>query len=133
MDNPRSVRPAACCESPINRAAGSAARAWQDAPLRCTGSSDEVAGIARLLASLASKATAPPERTAAGYALRFPPSPKLERLASEFIRREGVCCPFLEFRLDRGGTDVRLEVSGPEDAQGTLDLSFELCRVAQAK
>jgi hypothetical protein len=131
MENTRSVRPVTCCESPINRAAGAAGRAWQDAPLGCAGSPEEVAGIVRLLASLASQAAEPPERTATGYALRLSASPKLERLANEFIRRDRACCPFLEFELNRDGRDFRLEVGGPEKAQRTLDLSFELCRVAQ--
>jgi hypothetical protein len=111
-------------------AAGAAARAWQSAPLGCTGSPEEVAEIVRLLASLASRSSAPPQRTNAGYALRLPPSPELERLAGEFVRRDKACCPFLEFELDRGGADLRLEVSGPEGAQMVLDLSFELCRLA---
>ena len=67
MDNARSVRPVTCWESPIDRAAGAAARAWRDASLGCTGSPEEVAGIVRLLASLASQAAAPPNRTATGY------------------------------------------------------------------
>lgn len=133
MDNARSVRPVTCCESPIDRAAGAAARAWQDAPLGCTGSPEEVAGIVRLLASLASQAAAPPNRTATGYALRLSASPRLERLANEFISRDSACCPFLGFELDRDGRDLRLEVSAPEDAQRTLDLSFELCRVAHGR
>jgi hypothetical protein len=120
-----------CCTIPVDHAAGAAAAsAWQSAPLGCTGSPEEVAEIARLLASLASDSSAPPQRTAAGYALRLPRSPELERRAGEFIRRDKVCCPFLEFELDRDGGDLRLEVSGPEGAQMVLNLSFELCRLA---
>lgn len=120
-------------EPAIARVAGAAARAWQDAPVGCTGSSDEVAGIVRLLAALASEAPAPPERTDTGYALRLSASPQLKQLANEFISRDSACCPFLEFGLDRDGRDLRLVVSGPEDAQTALDRSFELCRVAQGR
>jgi hypothetical protein len=112
------------------RAAEAASRAWQSAPLGCTGSPEEVTEIVRLLASLASGSSASPQRTEAGYTLRFPPSPELERLGGEFIRRDKACCPFLEFELDRDGADLRLEVSGREGAQTVLDLSFELCRLA---
>jgi hypothetical protein len=126
----RPVGASGCCGSPTDRVAESAARAWQSAPLGCIGSAEEVTEIVRLLASLAAESSAPPERTEGGYALRLPPSAELEWLASEFIRRDKACCPFLEFELDHAGPVLRLEVSGPEGARMVLDLSFELCRLA---
>ena len=119
-------------EAAVDCATGAAIGAWRNSPVGCTGSSEEVTEIVRLLAALASNASAAPERLTSGYALTLAASPELTQLAREFITRESACCPFLQLQLDRDGKDLRLQVSGPENAQTALDLSFELCRVAQA-
>lgn len=124
------VAPPGCCGSPVDPATELAAAAWQNAPLGCTGSSEEVRGIVRLLAELAGASSAPPQRTASGYALRLARSRELEQLAGEFVSRDKACCPFLEFEIGSDGQELRLEVSGPEGAAMVLDLSFELCRLA---
>lgn len=132
-DNAQHVQHAAppgCCPSPVDPDARAFAGAWRDAPLGCTGSSDEVRGIVRLLAELAANSVAEPRRTASGYALRLARSPRLEQLAGEFVSRDKACCPFLEFELGRDGEELWLDVTGPGGATMVLDLSFELCRVA---
>lgn len=129
-DHVQETASAGCCESPVDGASEVAARAWQSAPLGCTGSSEEVRSIVRLLAELAANSTAQPERTVSGYALQVANSPELEQLASKFVSRDKACCPFLEFELASDGEELRLEVSGPEGAAMVLDLSVELCRIA---
>ena len=51
---------------------------------------------------------------------------------AEWISLEGVCCPFLDFRLEclRDRDTIRLEISGPEGAREILDV--ELWQKSQA-
>lgn len=52
-----------------------------------------------------------------GYAIMFP-SPKQVGEITKIIELEQSCCPFLSFRLDvPAGETVRLEITGPADAQ----------------
>ncbi len=45
----------------------------------------------------------------------------IERELRELIELEGLCCPFLDFRLERRDGALQLEISGPADAEGIID------------
>ena len=57
-----------------------------------------------------------------GMRLRFPATAARMRQIDAVVRRERVCCPFLEFRvgLALGGTSLTLDVTGPEGTAGLL-------------
>jgi hypothetical protein len=77
-----------------------------------------------LLASVAGYSNAPPQRTTTGYSLRLAPSEDAKTALSEFVRRDKECCAFLEFEVAETPGQVRLNVSGPSEASGLLDLCF---------
>lgn len=60
-----------------------------------------------------------------GIRLRFAATAARMRQIDTVVRRESVCCPFLEFRvgLALGGSSLTLDVTGPE---GTAELLAEL-------
>lgn len=101
--------------------------------LTCSQSPDEVAKIAALLLWLASRSVGPPGRTASGYRLRLRVSDEVQAALRDFVQRDRDCCPFLEFTIDAGPQEVRLEVTGPEGAWRILETCFELARLAAAR
>jgi len=104
-----------------------------EAALTCSGGAAEVAGIAGLLAFLAARSLAVPERTASGYRLQLPASLEVESALQEFVRRDKECCPFLEFTVERRPEAVRLDVSGPAGASRLLDACVELVHAARSE
>lgn len=98
--------------------------------LSCSRGGRELVEIGTLLASLASHSIAPPERTERGYRLTLAASAEVAQVAREFVRLDCECCPFLDFELRPGADALVLEVRGPKEARGVLDLSFELARGA---
>jgi hypothetical protein len=42
----------------------------------------------------------------------------------EWIAMERLCCPFLMFQLERGGTGWRLKMRGPDGAKALLQEEF---------
>ena len=61
-----------------------------------------------------------------GYEFRFPNSSELIVNMAEFISRERLCCPFLEFTLKvlPGNGPLTLLLTGPEGTQGFLYAEF---------
>jgi len=64
-----------------------------------------------------------------GYALRFSPSESSIMLASEFVARERLCCPFLSFELiaEKDGGPLLLQLRGREGVKAFLkaELNFK--------
>ena len=94
-------------------------------PIACTLSSAELfAQRETLLPGLAAHAVqrAPLPN---GVRLRFQPTAERMRQIDAVVRRERVCCPFLEFRvgLALGASSLTLDVTGPE---GTDQLLVQL-------
>ncbi len=54
----------------------------------------------------------------AGRRLRF--APALRDTALELLGAEAVCCPFLDFALDRDGERLRLDVTSPAPEAGPV-------------
>jgi hypothetical protein len=98
--------------------------------LTCTGSDQEVAEIGALLVSAARHSLSPPERTGNGYRLHLAPSKDLVRTLREFARRDKACCSFLDFEIEEGTQEVRLDVVGPSEANEILDLCFAAATTA---
>ena len=96
-------------------------------PIACTLSAAQLAAQRdTLLLGLADHAI---ERTPlpSGLRLRFPATAERMRQIDAVVRRERVCCPFLEFRvgLPLGGSSLTLDVTGPEGTSNLLALLLE--------
>jgi hypothetical protein len=94
-------------------------------PIACSLSAEQLAAQREtLLLGLADHAV---QRTPlpGGMRLRFPATAARMRQIDAVVRREGACCPFLEFRvgLALGGSSLTLDVTGPE---GTASLLADL-------
>ena len=61
-----------------------------------------------------------------GYEFRFPNTTEIITSMAEFISRERLCCPFLEFTLKvaLGTEPITLLLTGPEGTQEFLRLEF---------
>jgi len=59
-----------------------------------------------------------------GARLTFTGGDDTERTLRDLIAAEAECCPFLRFDLERGGDEVRLDVTGPAEAQPMLAEMF---------
>jgi hypothetical protein len=67
-----------------------------------------------------------------GYAFRLPPDPRFAQVASEFISRERLCCPFFKFEIDTTSQDTWLRLTGPQGVKPFIVEEFGLQkRVAQ--
>ena len=62
------------------------------------------------------------DRTTKGARQIYRAEPQVERELSELIELEADCCPFLEFTLLRRRGELVLDVHGPEEAAGIIDL-----------
>jgi len=60
------------------------------------------------------------ERIPGGARLMFTGSDDTELALRDLIAAEADCCPFLRFDLERGDDELRLDVTGPEEAQPML-------------
>ena len=61
-----------------------------------------------------------------GYEFRFPNTSEIIVDMAEFISRERLCCPFLEFilKVSPGNEYITLLLTGPEDTQEFLRAEF---------
>jgi alkanesulfonate monooxygenase SsuD/methylene tetrahydromethanopterin reductase-like flavin-dependent oxidoreductase (luciferase family) len=59
-----------------------------------------------------------------GARLTFTGGDDTERALRDLIAAESECCPFLRFDLERGDDEVRLDVTGPAEAQPMLAEMF---------
>jgi hypothetical protein len=61
-----------------------------------------------------------------GYEFSFPSSSEIITSMAEFISRERLCCPFLEFtlQLPPGDEPITLLLTGPEGTQDFLRAEF---------
>lgn len=62
-----------------------------------------------------------------GYAFAVGADPASLELAAEFVSRERICCPFLEFRIEAGrGPDAWLVLTGPAGVKPFLRAELDL-------
>jgi hypothetical protein len=64
--------------------------------------------------------------------LDYRPSGETEAALRDLIARERECCPFLEFDLRNGPSELTLEISGPAGAAAVLDAIYETSTPAAA-
>jgi hypothetical protein len=67
------------------------------------------------------RALAGHERTRRGVRLEFREADEIERVLSDFIRREKECCPFFEFELGWQAGALVLQIDAPDAAAPLLD------------
>lgn len=93
----------------------------QHPPIECTLGEEARPAREAECHELFSSALIASERTEEGVRLRFHSDDGVEEQVRDLARREKKCCAFFEFDVVREADDVRLDWSGPEDAQSLLD------------
>jgi hypothetical protein len=88
-----------------------------DQPIACSLSSSDYAARKGDTAQIARRALRSREPVPAGARLTFAAEAQTERDLRAVIAAEAECCSFLHFDLDRDGDTLRLEVTGPDQAQ----------------
>jgi hypothetical protein len=88
-----------------------------DTPIACSLSAADYETRAAVIADLASRELRSREPLPAGARLVFAAGEQTERELRDVIAAEARCCPFLQFALHDEGDALRLDVTGPDDAQ----------------
>jgi hypothetical protein len=88
-----------------------------DQPIACSLSPTDRAVRKDDLGALARRALRSREPLPDGARLTFAAHGDTERELRAVVAAEAECCPFLSFDLDRDGDLLRLDVTGPNDAQ----------------
>ena len=86
-------------------------------PIACTLSADDYATRRDDIARIVRDALRSRETLAGGARLTFAASDDTERDLRAVIAAEGKCCSFLRLELGREAEVLRLDVTGPDDAQ----------------
>ena len=88
-----------------------------DKPIACTLSADDYATRRDDIARIARDSLRSREPLDGGARLTFAASDDTERELHAVIAAEGECCSFLRFDLRREADELRLDVTGADDAQ----------------
>ena len=88
-----------------------------DQSIACSLSAADYDQRSRDIASIARAALRSREPLARGARLTFAGDADTERKLRDVIAAEADCCSFLHFDLERSGESLRLDVTGPDDAQ----------------
>ncbi len=86
-----------------------------DLPIACSLSGAEQRGRALTARTLVAEAMLGWRATRRGISIRF--AGESEPRLRELIAAESLCCPFLEFDLHREGSELQVEVEGPDLAR----------------
>jgi hypothetical protein len=88
-------------------------------PIACTLSAASLEERAAWLQRLGAAALIEGRREDSRLLLRFRPEAADD--VRELVRAEAECCPFLQFEVDAGRSEIVLDVSGPAEAGPVLD------------
>ena len=94
-------------------------------PIACSLSPIEMAGRQEEARELARQALVGRERRDGGVRLQYRYSEEVDLAVRDLVRRERVCCPFLEFALEAGAERLTVDISAPPEAQTLLDSIYE--------
>ena len=86
-------------------------------PIACSLDAADYAARRQQTAEIARDALRSREPAEGGVHLTFAATDATERELRDVIAAEADCCSFLRFALDRDGETLRLNVTGPADAQ----------------
>ena len=107
----------------VHEHAGSAiirARKPTEPALACSLGAGELHGRLELIDALARDALIDQRPIAGGLRMRFRDAPGVEGRVRELVAAESRCCAFLTFEIDRDALALRLDVTGPPDAQPVI-------------
>ena len=93
-------------------------------PIACSLDAAEYAARRGDAARIAHDALRSREPLDHGARLTFDASDATERRLRELIAAETRCCPFLRIDLDRDGDALRVDVTGPDEAQPIIAQLF---------
>lgn len=94
----------------------------RDTPIACSLNASDASTRQARWQALADTALIEHGRTARGARQTYRAEAPVERELADLIELERECCPFLEFELSRGVDDLVLDVRGPDEAAGIIDL-----------
>ena len=86
-------------------------------PIACSLGAADYAARRQQIAAIAREALRSRERLEGGARLTFAATDATERELREMVAAEADCCSFLRFDLVRDDQALRLDVTGPADAQ----------------
>jgi hypothetical protein len=95
-----------------------------DTPIACSLSGPDLAARKAATATIARAALRRRELIADGRRLHFTGGEDVEDQLRDIVAAESACCPFLTLRLHRDGDALRLEVTGPAEAQPIIEELF---------
>jgi hypothetical protein len=91
-----------------------------DNPVACSLSPTDYQARKHQIAQIARRALRSREPLAGGARFTFAAGADIERELRDVIAAEADCCSFLRLELSNDGETVRLDVTGPDDAQPIL-------------
>jgi hypothetical protein len=95
-----------------------------DQPIACSLSAADYETRSAEIADLACRAWHSREPLDGGARLVFDGGEETERELRDMIAAEASCCPFLRFELHHDADALRLDVTGPADAQPIIAKLF---------
>lgn len=95
-----------------------------DQPIACSLSAADLHTRKRDTADIAHQALRSRQPLDGGARLTFTAGGDTERKLREVIAAEGDCCSFLRFDLGSDGDTLRLDVTGPDEAQPIIAKLF---------
>ncbi len=93
-----------------------------DAPIACSLDANQAQTRQARWQGLAATALTGHSRTRDGARHIYRALPQVEAELADLIELESHCCPFLAFELSRVEDALVLDVTGPDEAAGILDL-----------
>jgi hypothetical protein len=95
-----------------------------DLPIACTLTPDGMTARLALIEALAADGLLDRTPTDASLRVRLRDTPDIEQRTRELVAAESSCCAFLDFDLGREGSELVLDISGPEDARPVIEMFF---------
>ncbi len=93
-------------------------------PISCGLSAQEYAARTGRTAELVRTSLRSREPVGRGQRMTFAGGDETERELRALVAAEALCCPFLRFDLARDGDELRIVVTGPDEAQPVIAQLF---------
>ncbi|MDX6668970.1 MAG: hypothetical protein QOK04_2350 [Solirubrobacteraceae bacterium] len=93
----------------------------KELPLACSLPAPDLAERREEIGELLRRSLIGSEREPQHLRLHFDRSPSVADAVNDLVRRERECCPFLDFTVEDGASDLVLSIRAPADATAVLD------------
>jgi hypothetical protein len=93
----------------------------KELPLACSLPAYDLAERREEIGELLRRGPIGRERRARTLRLHFDRSPSVADAVHDLVRRERECCPFLDFTVEDGASELVLSIRAPAEAAAVLD------------